>query len=454
MRLTIEEVEFGEFVKMCSKDFVEIANAKDIKFNIVDTANDTKVWVDPERFESVISNLLSNAFKFTPGGKSIVVKTSVQQNMAVLTVADEGIGIAQEKINFIFDRFFSISTLRNIMQKSSGIGLDLVKKLVDLHHASIQVESQLGKGTTFEVQLKLGNEHFGEDVDIILSDKASFNEYVDEIDNTSELEKSDSEQACPLIMVVEDNDELRHFLRKSLKKNYRVAEAENGMAGWQKIEQLMPDFIVTDLLMPEMDGLELTRKVKLDHRTSHIPVILLTAVTDMESKVAALKIGVDDYITKPFSSEFLQARIENLMGQRNQLQQFYRSQLVSIKPDFTLPPLEIKSQEEVFMQQLIKLMNENIENFELNIDLLATELGLSRTVFFNKLKSLTGLSPVEFVREVRFERAAEYIRDTQLTVSEVSYRVGIEDPRYFSRCFKQKFGMTPLEFRQQATVEK
>jgi YesN/AraC family two-component response regulator len=201
--------------------------------------------------------------------------------------------------------------------------------------------------------------------------------------------------------------------------------------------------------MPEMDGLELTQKIKEDQRTSHIPVILLTAVTDLESKLAAMKIGVDDYITKPFSSEFLQARIENLMAQRRQLQQFYRSQIISSKPDFTLPPLEVKSQEEIFMQTLIKLMNDNLDNFDLNIDLLATELGMSRTVFFNKLKSLTGYSPVEFVREIRFERAAEYIRDTQLTVSEVSYQVGIEDPRYFSRCFKQKFGMTPSEYRSQ-----
>jgi YesN/AraC family two-component response regulator len=198
-----------------------------------------------------------------------------------------------------------------------------------------------------------------------------------------------------------------------------------------------------------MDGMELIGKIKEDPRTSHIPVILLTAVTDVESKVAGMKIGADDYITKPFSSEFLHARIENLIAQRHQLQQLYRSQFISSKPDLSLPPLELKSQEELFIQNLLKLMNENINNFELNIDYLASELSMSRTVFFNKLKSLTGLSPVEFVREVRFERAAEFMRETQLTVSEISYQVGIEDPRYFSRCFKQKFGVTPSEYRAQ-----
>ncbi|MDO9634542.1 MAG: two-component regulator propeller domain-containing protein [Paludibacter sp.] len=452
MRLTVEEVNFGEFVKNSANNFTETAHAKKIKFKIVDETDNLRIWLDPERFDSIIYNLLSNAFKFTSSGKSITVKTSLKQNMAVLSVIDEGVGIAQEKINFIFDRFFSVSTLRNIAQRSTGIGLDLVKKLVDLHHAVIHVESQVGKGSTFEIEFKQGVNHFADDVDIIMSDN---NQSIGENDDQLEIVNTDenNDQAhhsnvIPLILVVEDNDELRHFLRNSLKNNYRVEEAENGLTGWKKIELLMPDFIIADLRMPEMDGLQLINKIKEDKRTSHIPVILLTAVTDMESKLAGMKAGADDYITKPFSSAFLHARIENLMKQRTQLQQFYRSQMLSPRPDFSLPPLEISSQEELFMKKLIKLMNDNLDNYDLNIDYLASELGMSRTVFFNKLKSLTGFSPVEFVREIRFERAAEYMRNTQYTVSEISYRVGIEDPRYFSRCFKQKFGTTPSEYRQ------
>lgn len=454
MRLTVEEVNFGEFVKNSANNFMETAHAKKINFNIVDETDNLRIWLDPERFDSIIYNLLSNAFKFTSSGKSITVKTSFRQNMAVLSVIDEGVGIEKDKINFIFDRFFSVSTLRNIAQKSTGIGLDLVKKLVDLHHASIHVDSQLGKGTVFEIDFQTGVEHFADDVDIILSDqnKAVITSDVDKKNENESLgdnnEHVHHSNIIPLILVVEDNDELRHFLRNSLKNNYRVEEAENGLTGWEKIEHLMPDFIIADLRMPEMDGLQLLDKIKEDKRTSHIPVILLTAVTDMESKLAGMKAGADDYITKPFSSAFLHARIENLMKQRTQLQQFYRSQMLSPRPDFSLPPLEISSQEEVFMKKLIKLMNDNLENYDLNIDFLASELGMSRTVFFNKLKSLTGFSPVEFVREIRFERAAEYIRNTQYTVSEISYRVGIEDPRYFSRCFKQKFGTTPSEYRQ------
>ena len=447
MRLSVEEINFADFTRVCSSNFLEIAHTKNIGFHLKDETNDATIWVDPERYESILSNLLSNAFKFTPSGKNIIVKTEIRQNVAVLSVIDEGIGIAQEKINFIFDRFFSISTLRNIAQKSTGIGLDLVKKLVDLHHGTIRVDSQVGKGSTFEIEFKLGIAHFDSEVDLVLSDqKSPLNESI-EADMPVENEKNGQVTMTPLILVVEDNGELRHFLKKTLKKKYRVIEAENGFVGWNKIQQVMPDFIIADLLMPEMNGLELIKKIKDDPRTSHIPVILLTAVTDMESKVAGMKAGADDYITKPFSSEFLHARIENLINQRFQLQHYYRSQYISLKPDFTLPPLEIKSQEDQFMQTLIQLMNENLENFDLNIDLLASKLNMSRTVFFNKLKSLTGFSPVEFVREVRFERAAEYIRDTQLTVAEISYKVGIEDPRYFSRCFKQKFGTTPSEYR-------
>ena len=457
MHLTIQEIDFGTFVSDCSRNFVEMAEAKSIQFKIEDASNGVKVWVDPERFDTIIYNLISNAIKFTPAGKSIVVKTEATPNTAVLSVIDEGIGIAQEKINFIFDRFFSISTIKSIAQKSTGIGLDLVKKMVDLHHATIHVDSQLDKGSTFKIEFKLGVTHFeSDDVDVIVSDQKvpdDTNSDTTEVQIPVAVEIFENEKISPLILIVEDNDELRHFLKNSLKNHYRVAEAQNGLKGWKKVESLLPDIIIADLRMPEMDGMELTVKIREDKRTSHIPIILLTAVTDMESKVAGMKAGADDYITKPFNSAFLHARIENLMHQRKQLQLFYRAQIGSSKPDFSLPPLDVQSQDELFVEHLMLIMNENIENIDLNIDFLASKLNMSRTVFFNKLKSLTGYSPVEFVREIRFERAAQYIKDTNLTVSEISYRVGIDDPRYFSRCFKLKFGQTPSEYRIANKIE-
>jgi len=250
------------------------------------------------------------------------------------------------------------------------------------------------------------------------------------------------------ILVVDDEVRMVRFIRLNLEHDgFQVIEAYNGMQALERIRTNLPDLVLLDVMMPDIDGFEVLRTIR---EISQVPVIMLTAKGEEDDRVRGLELGADDYITKPFSSEFLHARIENLMAQRQQLQQFYRSQITtSSKPEFSLPPLEIKSQEDLFMKKLIALMNENIDNFELNIDYLATELGMSRTVFFNKLKSLTGYSPVEFVREVRFERAAEYIRNSELTVSEISYQVGIEDPRYFSRCFKQKYGLTPSEYRLQ-----
>ncbi len=446
MRLKIEETDFGQFVRSCSEDFIEIAIEKNIKFDIIDESNGVKIWADKDRLDSIISNLLSNAFKFTMPGKNIIMKTSATQNEAILSVIDEGEGIAYDKIPAIFDRFFSTQSFINVTQKSTGIGLNLVKKLVDLHKATISVESELGKGSKFEVHFPLGVSHFDRDVDVTLSDENIPSEGFHDESNLSDS----FEHNLPLVLIVEDNNELRHFLKSCLKQKYRIEEAENGLVAWKKAEKLIPDFVISDLIMPEMDGLKLTEKIKNDERTSHIPVILLTAVTDMDAKLEGMKVGVDDYITKPFSSAFLNARVENLMSQRTKLQMLYRSQILSPKSEFVLPPLDIQSQEEAFIQKLMRIMNENIENCDLNIDFLASELGMSRTVFFNKLKSLTGYSPVEFVREVRIERAAEYIKNTQLTFSEISYKVGIEDPRYFSRCFKQKFGVTPSEYRQKS----
>lgn len=445
MQLNIEELNFGEFVTNCSRNFIEMAHSKNLNLFIDNKSGDAMIWADPERLESIIQNLISNAIKYSPSGKNIIVRTESKNDKVLLSVIDEGIGIPQEKIGFIFERFFSNSTLKSILQKSTGIGLDLVKKMVELHHAEIEVESQTGVGTTFTVTFKTGKLHFENDFNITTFERKQTVEAIENKEVVVELDAHDNHN--PLILIVEDNDELRHYLSLSLKNNYRVAEASNGKKAWSKIEAIQPDIIIADLRMPEMDGMELTKIIRNDSRTSHIPVILLTAVTDLDSKMEGLKIGADDYITKPFNSAFLLTRIENLLVQRKKLQHYYRSQISLSENATQVPPTEIRSNENIFINKLMKLMNENIENFDLNIDLLASEFNMSRTIFFTKLKSLTGLSPVEFIREVRLQRAVEIMKNADLSVSEISYRVGIEDPRYFSRIFKLKFGETPTDYR-------
>lgn len=451
MQLFVTEINFGEFAEKCTDNFAELANSKNIELLFKNNSGINTVWADAERLESIIQNLISNAIKYTPSGKTVIVVAESKGDSLILKVSDEGVGIPQEKLNSIFERFFSFSSLNNFVQKSTGIGLDLVKKLTELHHASVQVESKIGVGTTFTVTFRKGTHHFENDLYVSFEKTESILESKINYPDSELL--ANEETANPLILVVEDNDELRNYLCLSLKNNYRVAEAVNGKKAWKKIETIQPDIIVTDLRMPEMDGLELIKMIRNDNRTSHIPVILLTAVTDNESKLEGMRLGVDDYITKPFNGEFLLARIENLLNQRKHLQQYYRSQIGGFIVQSENNIKTGKETENEFMKKLIQLMNDNMDNSELTIDTLSSEFNMSRTIFFTKLKSLTGLSPVEFIRESRLQRAADILLKSDISVSEVAYNIGIEDPRYFSRIFKSRFGDTPSDFRNKHTKQ-
>jgi YesN/AraC family two-component response regulator len=245
---------------------------------------------------------------------------------------------------------------------------------------------------------------------------------------------------------VEDNTEMRAFLKAVLHQKYDIIEAENGKIGLEMAGSHVPDLIITDVMMPEMNGLEMAKAIKDDINISHIPLILLTAKTDMENKLEAMQYGVDDYLTKPFSSAYLEARVDNLLRLRKQLQELYRSSLTSGVISPSKP--NVVSQDDVFIQRIMTFIEDNIENTELTIDEIAMHIGFSRSAFFKKLKSLTGLAPVEFLKEVRIQRAAQLIETGEYNFSEITYMVGISDPRYFSRCFKQKFGMSPREYKE------
>ena len=251
---------------------------------------------------------------------------------------------------------------------------------------------------------------------------------------------------------------MRSFLKTVLEQEYRVLEASNGSEGILSAFDNLPDIIISDVMMPDKDGLQLTETLKNDIRTSHTPVILLTAKTAMEDKLAALNSGADDYITKPFSAEYLEARIKNMLAQRQKLQEVFCNNLsFNDKPEAkkieVAPSVpQVASQDDLFIESLIRSLEENMENSELTVDDLVSMAGLSRSVFFKKLKSLTGLAPIEFIREMRIKRAAQLIETRQYNISQIAYMVGMNDPRYFSRCFKQKFGMTPTEYKEKYSV--
>jgi len=447
MRLKIQLTSLDALLINICSNFNKEALDKNIEYKFDDLRKDTDVWIDQDKTDMIFYNLLSNAFKFTSSGKKIeVTMTLNSQGNAVVKVIDQGIGIPLEKRNVLFERFTSANEINSIPGiRGTGIGLNLVKELADLHQATIEVESEQGKGTTFTVTFLAGKEHYGTDVDFVMAD---FNDEKSESEEHLVTFREDevhiSKRDLPLILIVEDNEEMKEFLRKVISIHYHVVTASNGEEGLKMVENHIPDLIISDLMMPVMDGLQLTEAVKSNENTCHIPVILLTAKSAIESKLEAMKHGADDYITKPFSPVFLEARVENMLEQRRKLQEVFRKRLMDLQPSDN----NTVSQDEVFIAKLLEFMDKNIENSELTVDEMVSEMAMGRTVFFNKLKSLTGLAPIEFIRELRIKRAAQLLKSGDFNVSQITYMIGMSDSRYFSKCFKKVYGVTPSEYKK------
>jgi len=449
MTLKVEETPIGSLTAQIASNFNPTAQERRIHFSLSDETNGATVFIDRDKYDTIVYNLLSNAFKFTSGGKTVSLSVRIEGSEAVVIVEDEGTGISKEKLAHLFERFFSYDETSKI--PGTGIGLNLVKELVELHGGTIAVSSEEGKGTTFELRFKLGTEHFSNSNSILIQNETLLPDVLIDAKsvNQDSVPNLDIEHQ-PLLLVVEDNAELRTFLTSILSRKYRVADAADGLAAWNMIGNLMPDFVISDLMMPVMDGLELTRRIKEDRRTCHIPVIILTAKSESESKLESIQTGVEDYITKPFSAAYLEARIENIFMQRGILQEKFRQDLFAAHTNTVAPSVNLQSQDSVFLKRIMDFMEENMSNSELTVEMLVSEAGMGRTVFFNKLKGLLGLSPIEFIKETRIKRAAELLETGKYNVSEVSFQIGMNDARYFSKCFKHKYGMTPSEYRNRA----
>lgn len=449
-RLQLKEVPFSELVKKSCGHFEEIAKEKTIVLSLEDESRGILVWMDENAVDTILFNLLSNAFKFTPAEKDIRVKLFATETEAVLQVVDQGVGIEKSKLPLIFERFYSADEGTEASRRSTGIGLSLTKELVNLHGGSISVTSEPGEGSTFEIRLKLGVSHFGKDVDFLLDDGVALPVDQPLCDDEGQEGLPVGRDDSHMVLIVEDNEDLRPFLRTVLGKRYRVADAADGQTGWEMVQSLMPDFIITDLMLPGLSGADFIRLVKSDDRTCHIPVVVLTAKTNLETKLECLDLGADDYITKPFSATFLEARVANMIEQRSKLQSFFRERWLvnENKVDIEVPMPQAHSRDEEFMERLMSVMENNIANGAFSVEQFCSMAGYGRTVFFNKLKSLTGLSPNEYIREVRIKRAAQLLEVGEYTVSQITYMVGMNDSRYFSKCFKQRYHMTPTEYRE------
>ena len=371
-------------------------------------------------------------------------------------------GITENKKKKLFVRFENHIESKATSQLSTGIGLSLVKDFTDMHKAEINVTSKLDEGSCFKIDFKKGKEHYDEKVEFLQSDIDYQDEGQKDLqepqnDETTSLDENEIQDSDKEVMlIVEDNSELRQFLRGIFSPEYYVIEAANGEEGKEKAFKHLPDIIISDVMMPVKDGFQMMQELRNEITTSHIPLILLTAKTAIESKLEGLEYGADDYITKPFSATYLKARVKNILQSRLKIQEAYRERLLNSgwkaaddkveKSETNVP--EMSPNDRKFMDKLMELMENSLDNSDLVVDDLVKDMAVSRSVFFKKLKSLTGLAPVEFIKEVRINKAVQLIESGEFSITQIAYMVGINDPRYFSKCFKQKMGMTPTEYRE------
>lgn len=430
--------EVMEFLNSLMASFESYALAKDIRYTYHSSLDELEMDYDPRGIQSIFSNLLSNAFKFTPRGGEISARIDRDDNQTpprlLIRIQDNGAGISAEDREHIFDRYFQ-SRKNPAHSAGTGIGLALIKELLTRYQGHIHVDSVLGEGSTFTVVIPI--QHFYQGLTGSAPPVVQ-----DVLAEAWSPEPSIGKVSAPdfdhnLVLVVEDNPEVRAFVRRVLEKDYRVVEAANGEEGIQKAIEMVPDLIISDVMMPEKDGFELCETLKEDKRTNHVPIILLTALAGEKEKIKGLRYGADAYLVKPFKRDELLVRIEKLIEIRETLRQTYAG-----------TPLETEqAPENPFLEQVRQIIEANLTVANFDVESLHNKLGLSYTQFYRKLKALTNLSAKLYIRNVRLDTAAQLLRSSELNISEVAYEVGFNDPAYFSRAFSERFDMPPSVYR-------
>ncbi len=445
MHLKIQQIDLVEFVKEIYEHFLPIATHKNIDFRFVTSISRLMVFVDPNKFDSVVFNILSNAFKYTGSGKSIQLTIIRPDNThAEVTVTDQGSGIPVEKLNMIFERFTPLSESTSALE-GTGIGLNLSYEIMKLHKGDIFVDTEQGKGSSFRIQLQLGRTHF-KNVDLGLAidrprvEHPEVFETLDDQNGIPELQKT-ADRSPNKILIVEDNEEIILYLKEDLSTYFEVATAANGNEALEKIKSFHPDIIVTDIMMPGIDGIEMTKRLKENIETSHIPVVMLTAKSAIEDQIIGIESGAEAYLLKPFNTQYLLAVVRNLLRQRKYVIRKYRDKFEDIAE------LKITPKDDEFMKNIVQIIETHYNDPEFNVERLAEFSTVSRTVMYNKLKGLTGLSPVDFLRQMRLRFAATILKQSGRNVSETAYLTGFNDVKYFSRCFKELFGSSPRDYK-------
>ena len=448
LRLKAANQNIIPFLKGIVMSFESLAMMNMIKLCLNYSADKLMIYFDREKMETILINLLSNAFKFTPNGNEITVSLSeINENSVEIKFKDTGIGISESELPKIFDRFYQVKSAHTREHGGTGIGLALVKELVELHRGSISVDSKLGEWTEFKISLPLGKEHLADDEIVEIDENISMEnltvdktEFVHSTNHNTNIENLITSKN--IVLVVEDNKDVREFIIDSLGNDYHFEEAENGEEGIKKAEEIIPDLIISDVMMPKMDGNDMTRRLKTDQRTSHIPIILLTAKSGQENRIEGLETGADDYLTKPFDAKELHIRIKNLINLRKKLQEIYSSDKIAVlaKSKHKLKGIDVQ-----FMERILKVIEEHISEEEFTIENFGNEVGMSRSQMFRKIKALTGKSCSVYLRSVRLAKAKIMLQNHEATISEIAYSVGFGSPSYFTHCFKEEFGYSPSE---------
>jgi DNA-binding response OmpR family regulator/two-component sensor histidine kinase len=449
MKLRTNPTNYIQLLKALTLSLASYAERKRITLKFNSTEDEIILYLDRDKIEKIITNILSNAFKFTPEGGRIEVALVKEDKYVNTIISDTGIGIPKEKVSKIFDRFYQVDGSHTREQEGTGIGLALTKELVDLHKGKIEVESEESKGTTFTVSIPLGKEHLKpEEIDetekIYEPEKESF--ITDIVEEKKGIQKDTIEflekESLPLLLIVEDNSDVRKYIKDNLVAEFRVLEAVDGEDGWYKSIEQMPDLIISDVMMPKLDGFKLCDKFKTDERTSHIPVILLTAKAAKEDKLAGYETGADEYLMKPFEPDELRARISNLIEQRKRLHQHFQK-----KGMFESEQTNITSIDKKFLQRVIEIIKANISNTEFNVEMLTEQIAVSRSLLNKKVVSLTGEPPKDLIKRIRLTKAVELIEKKFGNLSEIALEVGFDNPAYFSECFKKQFGVPPSKYQ-------
>jgi signal transduction histidine kinase/DNA-binding response OmpR family regulator len=440
MQLHCQKTDLVAYTQSIYKMFEYNACEHNITFTFTHDMESLDIWIDRSQFDKVITNLLSNAFKYSYDGGSVEIRLSQNDHQAILQVLDSGLGLDSENLKHVFERFYQGSNSRRLHIAGTGIGLNLCKMIVDMHHGTIEAHNRKGEnGAVFEVCLPLGNAHLSPN----------------EIDDTPE--EIEEVEAAPVatpvksgtkhrVLIVDDDAEIGRYISTELGKYYKFTVCSNGKEGIKELLAGNYDVVVSDVMMPEMDGFTMLRMIKTSVKVSHVPVIMLTSMSDVAHRLEGLERGADAYLAKPFELEELHMVIENQIQTRQRLKGKYSG---AQQQADKVETVEVKGNDELLMERIMKSVNRNLSNSDFNVDMLTQEVGISRAQLHRKMKELTGISTSEFIRNIRLEQAARLLREQKVNVTQVAYTVGFSNLAHFSTIFRKHFGIAPSEYAEQ-----